>query len=130
LNTELIKTVWKNYADTRGFIFETRDRNIALAGRKTELIIRVDDTLKIRGVFQLDINGLGQGRGTLNKTTVKIAQNDGIALVDSKANREKFGYKKCYDEKDTLTFEYTFLFESSDSFKLLDELFLLNNINV
>ena len=88
MNTELIKTVWKDYADSRGFTFETREKNIALAGRKTEMIIKADDTLTIRGVFQLDITGWGQGAGTLNKTTVGIISNHDIELIDNKLNRK------------------------------------------
>ncbi len=130
MKTETVKTIWKSYADSHGFIFETRDRNIAMTGKKTEIIIFAADILTIRGVFQLDITGWGQGIGPLNKTSVQIVSNEKVEDFNDKLNRKKFGYKKCFQENNILTFEYKFLFETQESFMLLDELLLVNKIKI
>ena len=128
LDTVSATTIWKGYAESRGFVFETKNRNIPLAGKKTELIIRANDRLTIRGVFQLDITGWGQGKGPLNKTTVQIILHGRIELADDKMMRKKFGYKRCSADSDTLLIEYNFLFESMNSFELMEELLLEHNI--
>jgi len=130
LNPTLVKKTWEKYAESKGFEFETRDRRMPLAGEKTEVIIRKKDSIKIRGVFQLDINGWGQGQGTLNKTTVTFEAKEEFDFVDDKVNRKKFQYKKCNKDNLTLTIEYPFMFETISSFALMEEMLVMNKIRV
>jgi hypothetical protein len=130
LNIEEIKLQWQKFSKDHKLRFETSERNIMLAGKKTELILSAESGLSVRGVFQLDINGWGQGRGTLNKTTVSIPVPINIDLIKNKELQMKFGYKRYHLNKDELIIEYNFLFYSKDSFDLFEEFLSMAKIEI